>query len=316
MINQNTNFKEGKIMERKNYLLGSILVIISAMLWGIDGVLLTPRLYNLPTTTVVLILHLMPFILMSIFFYKEYKNLGKFQLKDYIGFGLIGLFGGALGTLAIVKAFFLVNFQQLTVVVFLQKLQPVFAIILAKIILRERLGKNFGIWAVLALIGSYGLTFGLGLPHFKVDNYSLAAFYSITAAFSFGASTVFGKFVLQKWNFRTALFYRYGFTTVIMVIIIALSKDTFAIKEVTKNNWIIFTIITFTTGALAIALYYYGLKFISAHVSTICELAFPITSATLDYFINHTHLTIVQVLSAILMFLSIYRISRIQSQEA
>ena len=71
-------------------------------------------------------------------FYKEYKNLGKFQLKDYIGFGLIGLFGGALGTLAIVKAFFLVNFQQLTVVVFLQKLQPVFAIILAKIILRER----------------------------------------------------------------------------------------------------------------------------------------------------------------------------------
>lgn len=57
-------------------------------------------------------------------------------------FFLVALFGGSLGTLSIVKALFLVNFHHLTVVTLLQKLQPVFAIILARIILKEREGKD------------------------------------------------------------------------------------------------------------------------------------------------------------------------------
>ena len=130
-------------MEKKKYLLGVILVVISAILWGVDGVVLTPRLFNLPVPFVVLLLHLLPFLLMSVFFYKEFRNLKDFTKLDYIGFGLIGLFGGALGTLAIVKALFLVNFQSLTIVVLLQKLQPVFAIILAKLILKEKLENRF-----------------------------------------------------------------------------------------------------------------------------------------------------------------------------
>ena len=59
-------------MEKKKYLLGVTLVVISAILWGVDGVVLTPRLFNLPVPFVVLLLHLLPFLLMSVFFYKEF----------------------------------------------------------------------------------------------------------------------------------------------------------------------------------------------------------------------------------------------------
>ncbi len=52
---------------------------------------------------------------------------------------LVSLTGGLVGTLAIVKALFLVNFDQLSVVVLLQKLQPLFAISLAAVLLRERI---------------------------------------------------------------------------------------------------------------------------------------------------------------------------------
>ena len=300
-------------MEKKKYLLGVTLVVISAILWGVDGVVLTPRLFNLPVPFVVLLLHLLPFLLMSVFFYKEFRNLKDFTKLDYIGFGLIGLFGGALGTLAIVKALFLVNFQSLTIVVLLQKLQPVFAIILAKLILKEKLENRFIPWSILALIAGYIMTFGFGLPNLSAGNYMVASFYAVLAAFSFGSATVFGKFVLNKWSFKTALFYRYGFTTVIMSIIVIVGGGA-DFSAVTSNNWLILIITTFTTGAFAIALYYYGLKYISAHVATKCELAFPVSSAILDYFINKSILSPVQWISAGVMLFAIYRLTKNQMQ--
>lgn len=302
-------------MERKKYVLGIILVTISAVLWGIDGIILTPRLYNLPVDFVVFLLHLLPFVLMLIFFGKELKHLRNFTKRDYMGFTLIGLFGGALGTLAIVKAMFLVNFQSLTVVVLLQKLQPIFAIILAKFILKEKIGKNFVIFAGIALLSGYFLTFGISMPNLSITNYVQASFYALLAAFSFGSATVFGKLVLGKWNFRTALFYRYGFTTVIMSIIVLVNRSI-DFSVVTKENWILILVITFTTGAFAIALYYYGLKYISAHVATMCELAFPLSSALLDYFINKTILSPVQWAAGFFMLYTIYKVSKTQEQVA
>lgn len=302
-------------MERKKYVLGIILVTISAVLWGIDGIILTPRLYNLPVDFVVFLLHLLPFVLMLIFFGKELKHLRNFTKRDYMGFTLIGLFGGALGTLAIVKAMFLVNFQSLTVVVLLQKLQPIFAIILAKFILKEKIGKNFVIFAGIALLSGYFLTFGISMPNLSITNYVQASFYALLAAFSFGSATVFGKLVLGKWNFRTALFYRYGFTTVIMSIIVLVNRSI-DFSVVTKENWILILVITFTTGAFAIALYYYGLKYISAHVATMCELAFPLSSALLDYFINKTILSPVQWVAGFFMLYTIYKVSKTQEQVA
>jgi drug/metabolite transporter (DMT)-like permease len=131
-----------KKLENNNTRLGVLSIVIAASLWGLDGVVLTPRLYNLDPKFVVFMLHLLPFIGMNFIFYKEYKVLKTFDKSDYIFMGLISLFGGVIGTLAIVKALFLMNFNHLTIVTLLQKLQPIFAIILAKIILKEKIARG------------------------------------------------------------------------------------------------------------------------------------------------------------------------------
>ena len=74
---------------------------------------------------------------------EELKNIKKLDGKDLTYFFLVALFGGSLGTLSIVKALFLVNFDHLTVVTLLQKLQPVFAVILAWVVLKEKITKQF-----------------------------------------------------------------------------------------------------------------------------------------------------------------------------
>ncbi len=285
-------------------------------MWGLDGIVLTPRLYNLNISFVVFILHAFPFVLMHSFLYKEYKQLRLFTARDFIIMSLVALLGGAIGTIAIVKALFLVNFKELSIVVLLQKLQPVFAITLAAIILKEKVSKYFIFWASIAVLCGYFLTFGFHSPELGAgSNIPLAALYALLAAFSFGSSTVFSKMILQKFSFKTATFFRYGFTTLIMFIIVMFAGKFNQFSHITPGNAMIFVIIAFTTGSGAIFLYYFGLKNLKAIVAIICELFFPISTIVFDYIFNGSRLTLVQWLSAAMMIFAIIRLNANQSKE-
>ena len=295
---------------RNAVITGAISISIAAIMWGLDGIVLTPRLYNLDVGLVVFILHALPFLLMHSFLYKEYKHLKKFNKRDLTVILLIALFGGAIGTLSIVKALFLINFKELSVVVLLQKLQPVFAILLAAIILKERINKYFILWASVALIGGYFLTFGFNLPEIKTGSKTaISAMYALLAAFSFGSSTVFSKMILQKYSFKTATFYRYGFTAVIMLFYLIIAGKSISFESVTPNNWLIFFIIAVTTGSGAIFLYYYGLNHVKASIAVMCELFFPISTIIFDYAFNGARLSPVQWVSAALMVFAIVNLN-------
>ena len=280
-------------------------------MWGFDGVVLTPRLNNLDVVWVVFVLHAIPFLLMNIFMFRQYKNLSKFIKQDYLLFFLVAFFGGAIGTIAIVKALFLVNFHQLSVVVLLQKLQPIFAIILAAILLKEKLKKNFVIWASLAIISSFFLTFGFSLPSFEMDDNTIkAALYALLAAFSFGSSTVFSKKILINHNFITATFFRYGTTSLLLLILVLITGESIQFELTTKINWIYFIIIGITTGSGAIFIYYYGLRRVKAMIATISELLFPVSAILFDYIFNGSVLSPIQIISAVIMVFAIIKLSR------
>ena len=282
--------------KRKIRAKGALAVAFSAMLWGVDGILLTPQLYNLNTSFVVFLLHLFPFLLMNVFFFREYRHLKTMTRSDLLFFLLVALFG-----------VFLLNFNNLSVIVLLQKLQPVFAILLARLILKERVRKNFAIWASLALVASYFMTFGWSLPDFSTNGITTvyAALLSLLAAFSFGSSTVFSKKILGNYSFVTSTFFRYGFTTLIMLVIVLVGGHLLDFAQVTQRNWLFVALIGLTTGSGAIFLYYYGLRNVKASISTFLELMYPITAVVLDYFVNHTKYTPVQWMAAFVMLFSI-----------
>ncbi|GLI56681.1 membrane protein [Propionigenium maris DSM 9537] len=296
---------------------GATFVCMAAALWGLEGVALIPRLFHFKVPFVVFMVHFIPFLGMSLLFGRtEIENARKLPKSDLFYFFLVALFGGALGTLSIVKALFLMDFHHLTIVTLLQKLQPVFAILLSRVILGERVGKNFIGWALLALVGGYFLTFEFNLP-VVINNGNLlkACMLSMFAAFSFGSGTVFGKRALRNAAFRTAVYLRYTFTTTIMLFISVYTGSLGELTSVGREQWAIFLIIGLTSGSGAILLYYYGLRYIKANVATICELAFPISSIIFDYVFNGSVLSPIQWISVFLMIGSIYRLSKNQSQE-
>ena len=292
-------------------ILGATAVAVSSILWGLDGVVLTPNLYGLEVGFVVFVLHLIPFVVMQPFFYKKYKELAVRSWKETGGMFLVALFGGALGTLCIVKALFLVNFNHLSAIVLLQKLQPVFAITLAAILLKEKMKSSFALWAALAIGAGYFLTFGWGLPHLDGgQDIVYAALFALLAAFSFGASTVFSKYSLNSFSFSSATFFRYGFTTFIMLIYMLFAWEWIQFQMVTPQNWLIILLICATTGSGAIFLYYYGLRKINAMTSTIVELFFPISAVVFDYLFNGKIFSPVQWMAAATMMFCIFMLNK------
>lgn len=293
-----------------------IAICLGAALWALEGIVLVPKLFLLPVAVVVLMTHSLTFILLNPFLAKEYKKLKEFSKDDYLTLILIALFGGAVATIAIVKALFLVNFQALSVVVLLQQLQPIFAITLAVVLLKEKANKKFYPLAALAIIASYFLAFGFNLPNFTTGkNTFYAALLSVLAAASWGASTVFSRKIAIKYNFKTITFYRTGITAIILLIYTAATSKLSTISQITTTQWSVLLIIALSSGVISLFLYYYGMKKVKAMVATICELFFPVTAVILDYFVNGTLFSPVQWIAAILLVGSITRIGILKAKE-
>ncbi|MBI5662971.1 MAG: EamA family transporter [Ignavibacterium album] len=297
----------------KTQIFPASLVSIAATLWAVDGIVLRPYLYNLPVPLVVFIETTIVAIILSPFFYKQFPFLKNLKLKDWIAFLGVAFFGGALGTMAITRALFFVNYVNLSIVIFIQKLQPVFAIILAAIILKEKLTKEFLIWAATAIIGAYIITFEFNLPLLHTgDKTAVAALFALVAAFSFGFSTVLSKRALKNVGFQLGTYLRFALTAAIMLLTVVITNDFKSLSEISINQLYVFLIIAFSTGGPAIFIYYYGLKKISASVATICELAFPLSAVILEYFVHGKILTPVQWIGAMILLFSIIKVSGIE----
>lgn len=295
--------------------LAPLFVIIAASLWGVDGIVLRPALYSLPVPLVVFVESTIVAILLSPYFIKQVPSLKTLQRKDWLAFFLVALLGGAIGTMAITKALFYVNFVNLSVVILLQKLQPVFAITLAGVFLKEKLPGQFFLWAVLAIIGAYFMTFGSNLPDFTTgDKTTIAALFALIAALAFSSSTVLSKRALRNVSFEMGTYLRFLFSALIMLMLVVSLDDISSITEITTKQIIIFLIIAFTTGGAAIFLYYFGLKRIAASIAAICELAFPLTAVLLEYFLRGNILDAVQWMGAGVLLLSILKVSLNQNQ--
>lgn len=140
-------------------------VVLAAVLRSLDGIFLRPQLYSLPPALVVFLEHALGTIVFARFLIKGRKHIKKLPKLHRGALLRVAIFGGILGTLFITKAFFLAIDGSVTfaTVILLQKLQPLFALAMAAILLRERLAKSFYLRAGVAIIAAYILAFGFTL---------------------------------------------------------------------------------------------------------------------------------------------------------
>jgi len=300
---------KGRIM-KKLLAFGPLFVVVAALLWSADD-LLRRSLYVLPPTTVVLYEHLLGAGVLLFLLPKWIKDVRKMGKKEWIAMILDTIFAGVLGTVFYTAALGQVQYIPFSVVVLLQQLQPIWAILAAVILLKERVSGKFFLWALLALGAAYCITF----PHLTVDLATgggtiLGATFAILAGFMWGSSTAISKVVLNRVSSLTTTALRFYLAPVFAFILLASLRQTASLGSVTPIQWLTLLGITFSTGMVALFIYNYGLKRTPAALTSLLELVWPASSIFIGYFLFHQSLTWTQIGGVVVLLTALYFVTK------
>lgn len=292
----------------KKYL-PALAVIFAAFLWSFDG-FIRQNLFALPSFLIVSLEHVIGAILFLPLLIRGWKEVSSLGQRGWISVLWISIFGGVLGTFFYTKALSYVNYIDLSVVVLLQKLQPIFAIALAGVILKEKITNRFIILAFTAIVGGYLVTFGSSSIKDWDDKTIIAALLALLAAFSWGSSTVLGKHALNRLSFTTVTSLRLAITASVTAFVLLSTGQYDAVQSMTISHWGFIVLIVLSTGSLALFFYYYGLNKLPASHATLYELFWPLSAVGLDWFIRGNILSLTQWVGAILLLGSILLLTR------
>ncbi|MDP6628112.1 MAG: DMT family transporter [Candidatus Marinimicrobia bacterium] len=284
-------------------------VIMAAILWSFDG-FIRQNLFTLPSFLIITIEHVIGAILFFPFLLKGWKEISALRQRGWISILWISVCGGILGTFFYTKALSYVNYIDLSVVVLLQKFQPIFAIALAAVTLKEKITKRFLILAGMAIIGGYFVTFGDSPMAEWDDKTIIAALLALLAAFSWGSSTVLGKHALKRLSFKTVTSLRLSVTGAITLFVLISTGQYEMITEMTLDHWKYILLIVISTGSLALFIYYYGLNHLPASHVTLYELFWPLSAVAMDWYIRGNMMSTVQWMGTALLLGAIILLSR------
>ncbi|MBS1962752.1 MAG: DMT family transporter [Bdellovibrionales bacterium] len=300
--------------------MGPLLVALAAILWATDALVRYPLIqHGLDPTFVVFFDHALAVALLTPFmFVKHRKQLTKVSAPQWAGLFLLGGGASALATVLFTASFKYVN---PSVSILLQKLQPVFVVLLASIFLGERPKKTFYIWAPLALLAGLTISFPTWEFGFLGSLGSGAAesrgsLYALSAAGLWALATVVGKGVVGKLPPMVVTYWRFVFGLVTLAGMLAFAgsfSDGGAAASFAKLGD--FTIlrsllyVALVPGMLALILYYQGMLRTTASKTTFMELLFPVTAVTLNTVFLNAPLAGVQAAAALVLLFSITQLS-------
>ena len=280
--------------------LPSAAVVCAALLWSVDG-LLRQDLHRISSLVIVAIEHLLGALIFLPFLFRSTSKITRLDRKGWISIFWVSISGGLLGTYFYTKALGYVNYIDLSVVVLIQKLQPLFAISLASIVLKERVSKSFVFLASTAILGGYLTTFG-NKPFLFLDNKSItASLFALLASFCWGSSTVLAKAALKQIPFELMTCIRLIVTGTVALLIITSSGNISDIYSLSIENYKTIIVIVFTSGSIALSIYYYGLQNLAASHTTIYELVWPLSAVLIDWLIRCKTLSLAQTIGAIIL---------------
>lgn len=305
---------------------GVLLVALGAATWGTDTVLRVPL--NAAFAPVLLVLGehllLMAYAVPAVARrWREFRGLnpGRWAALLFVGWG-----GSAVATVLFTVGLFRA-FQAgegaINTVLLLQKTQPIFAIVAAAIILRERLTIMYLPIFVLAAVGAYLLTFGargweLLTPFTQVGQAHLGfALAALGAAFFWGTSTTMGRYLSERLSFPTLTGARFITALPLLVVLAVIMVPDPAGSLVSGLGQpavaLNLLLLALFPGLLGLLLYYRGLRSTRASYATLAELAYPATGVLLNWLVLGEPLSPLQGVGVVLVVAAILAMNQIKS---
>ncbi len=269
---------------------GIVLVALAASLWGSDAILRRfLAVGEISSSVVVMLEHV---ILAAVFLpalVKVRPALARLDGKDWVSLILIGGGASILATTLFTQAF---SYGDFIAPALLQKLQPAFAVLLAALVLGERLMRRYWFFFLGAVLGAWlisfpGQTRALltgGDVSFAIRE-SEAALLAVGAAALWGMGTVLGRRLTPKIPFAQLTALRFSVGLPIGVIVVLAQGRMAEVTTVSGGQWWAVLWLALIPGGAGLLIYYRGLGRTSASAATLGELAFPLMALVYGWFL-------------------------------
>lgn len=273
------------------------LIAVAAALWGTDGLLRQPLANQLPAATIVFWEHLLAVVVLVPFLPSALRAFRRATVRDRWALVLIGAGASAVATALFTAAF---QYGDAVTPLVLQKLQPVIAVVAAAVLLGERVGRGYWVFAVPALAGAWLMAFA---DPFSVAPRALtAALLAVGAAALWAIGTVLGRMVSESISSRDVTVLRFAIGLPASAVVLAIHGGPVA---VTGAQLGLLALLALIPGLLSLALYYVGLRTTAASRATLAEMAFPVTATLLGVGLLGTPLSVTQWLGLAVVIVSV-----------
>lgn len=285
----------------------ALIVFLASLLWAGDAPFRKPLLTGgLAVPFVAFLEHVFNTLASLPALLANRKVFKLLTLKQWAGLFYIGAGASAFAAILFVQGAVVMNYN-FTVAALLQKLQPLFAIILAVMFLKEKLNPKFWLFAVPALVGAYLVTFGFASPRALWHSGSintLGSLLAIAAAALWAGGTVVGRGLLKDLDFKFVNGMRFAFGLIFLAVYVGFAKS-YQFSQMTPLFWRNVFIIAMLTGFFALLLYYYGLKNTKASVATLMELGYPLALTVVNWKFLGITLNAGQIIGTLVLLVSV-----------
>ncbi|MNM71707.1 putative inner membrane transporter yiJE [compost metagenome] len=290
---------------------GFWLVVLGAALWGVDPLFRIILLKSMTSAQIVLLEHVIIALCVGPTLWKNRRELLGVKWKQIGALLFISWGGSALATIFFTNALASGN---VNAVLLLQKLQPLFAIIMARFILKERLPRNFSLLFLIALGGTYLLTFGFNIPLGHWNEFvQIGSLLSLGAAALWGGSTVMGRMMVGQMKYETVTSLRFILALPLLMAFTWNEGAAWTLPtEAGPLSLLSINLLAqaLLPGLLSLLVYYKGLTTTKASVATLAELSFPMVGVLVNWIVLGEIVTTAQICGFILIWLALFVISR------
>lgn len=291
---------------------GILFIILACLCWASDSYFRYPLIQkNIDPIQLVFAEHT---LLMFFFFYTTIRSL-IISAKNFTPsicwyFFIVGGVGSALSTVFFSKAMLSIN---PAVVIIMQKLQPLFALIFAKLILKEKLPWNFMKIMALAILGLILLSYpdlrGFSWKDFesfgtdKVWGY----IFALLSVLGWSLATVYGKKIFNKssefYNEWDVMSLRYLFGWIVLSFYLSFfEKDPFVtVYHSLSSELLPLFSMVLLSAIVGMSLYYKGIKILRPRLIVMAELWYPFLAIVVSAVLLKAPLEIIQLIGGVLI---------------
>jgi drug/metabolite transporter (DMT)-like permease len=282
----------------KQKTIGIIAVLFAALMWAMEPVItkLAYRGSGFVQTSMIraFVITLFTFLLIVI----ARKPLIIRDKQTFTALGYIALMGTLVADLIY---YYAIGVVPVVNAVLLGHLQPVFIILIGYVILKKDSIQGSDYLGILFLMMSAMFVTTKTIDNLVQFNFgSIGDVLVLFATITWATTALVTRKYLIHLDAATITLYRFAFASFVFVFLIPFI-------DLSLNIYQILVGLIVACGTIG---YYAGLRRLkAAHVSGI-ELAAPVFAAAIGYFILKEHITLLQILGMVLLFIGIYCLSK------